>query len=146
MLVQVTDPAIARASLVQLLEAYACARVSPLLCPPLTAWAMLGAREQNDDAQTARAVAERKAWRPSEREDERRESTDPWWRALFGDATDRVPDLAELPGAVSAFGGDDFIALAERVYAPMHALTREDAKALNAYRKTLGVEDDGGDA
>ena len=132
--------------LAQLLDAYACARSSPLLCPPLTAWAMFKAREQNDDAPTARIVAEHKAWRPSEREDERRESADPWWRALFGDATDTVPDLADLPGAVSAFGTDDFIALAERVYAPMHALIHEDAKSLKAYRQALGVDDDGGDA
>ena len=87
-----------------------------------------------------------KAWRPSEREDERRESADPWWRALFGDATDTVTDLADLPGAVSAFGTDDFIALAERVYAPMYALIHEDAKSLKAYRQALGVDDDGGDA
>lgn len=132
--------------LAAVLQAYACARVSPLLCPPLTAWAMLSARAKDDDAQAARAAAERKAWRPSEREDDRRESEDPWWRALLGGATESVPDLADVPGAVSAFGADNFIALAERVYAPMHVLIREDAKSIKAYRTMLGVDDDGGDA
>lgn len=132
-------PTDAEAALAGLLDAWWAAQQSPLLCPPRTAWAMLANLAKGAGEESARLDAERRHWRAPDNTNGSGESEDLWWRALIGDGPDRVPELADFPGATSVFGDAGFVALAQRVYMPVQRDLREDVKSLRDYLAALGA-------